>query len=181
MHFIFIQQRHCLIIAVSVFFPPMIPLLSCVSASKTSGFYGNAIISALQNQTKNCIIVIIDDDHPDHINPYVRQTTHWPLQVFPSGCRVNPTGQLQRTPVAVSLHVLSQPPLLTAQVSAQTVGQGWKKKKRKGWCVNVWTLAEQENQNENQNMIKHWKTWRWCAWRHYHIVCPKLLNRFAIR
>lgn len=43
---------------------------------------------------------------------------HWPLHVLPSGWRVNPTGQLQRTPVAVSLHVLSQPPLLTAQVSA---------------------------------------------------------------
>lgn len=32
---------------------------------------------------------------------------------------MKPTGQLHRTPVAVSLHVLSQPPLLTAQVSAQ--------------------------------------------------------------
>lgn len=41
-----------------------------------------------------------------------------PLQVLRSGCRVKPTGQLQRTPVTESWHVLSQPPLFTAQVSA---------------------------------------------------------------
>lgn len=44
---------------------------------------------------------------------------HSPLHVFPSGCSVNPTGQLQRTPVAVSLHVRSQPPLFTAHVSEE--------------------------------------------------------------
>lgn len=52
-----------------------------------------------------------------HTRTFTLLRTYWPLQVLPSGCRVNPTGQLQRTPVAVSLHVLSQPPLLTAQVS----------------------------------------------------------------
>lgn len=41
-----------------------------------------------------------------------------PLQVLRSGCRVKPTGQLQRTPVTESWHVLSQPPLFTAHVSA---------------------------------------------------------------
>lgn len=40
-----------------------------------------------------------------------------PLQVFLSGCSMKPTGQLQWTPVAASWHLLSQPPLLTAQVS----------------------------------------------------------------
>lgn len=40
-----------------------------------------------------------------------------PLQVFLSGCSMKPTGQLQCTPVAASWHLLSQPPLLTAQVS----------------------------------------------------------------
>lgn len=50
----------------------------------------------------------------------------WPLHVFPSGCRVNPTGQLHRTPVAVSLQVRSQPPLLTAHVSAE-----WKRKRER--------------------------------------------------
>lgn len=44
----------------------------------------------------------------------------WPLQVFPSGCRVKPIGQLQRTPVDVSLQVQSHPPLFTAQVSEIT-------------------------------------------------------------
>lgn len=42
-----------------------------------------------------------------------------PLHVFPSNWSVNPTGQLQWTPVDVSLHVRSQPPLLTAHVSSQ--------------------------------------------------------------
>lgn len=42
-----------------------------------------------------------------------------PLHVLRSGCRVKPTGQLQRTPVTESWHVLSQPPLFTAQVSAE--------------------------------------------------------------
>lgn len=42
---------------------------------------------------------------------------------------MNPTGQLQRTPVAVSLHVLSQPPLFTAQVSA---GGGTEREKETG-------------------------------------------------
>lgn len=44
----------------------------------------------------------------------------WPLHVFPSGCSVKPTGQLQRTPVDVSLQVQSHPPLFTAQVSEIT-------------------------------------------------------------
>lgn len=44
----------------------------------------------------------------------------WPLHVFPSGCSVKPTGQLQRTPVDVSLQVQSHPPLFTAQVSEMT-------------------------------------------------------------
>ncbi len=42
-----------------------------------------------------------------------------PLQDLPLGWRVNPTGQLQRTPVDVSLQVLSQPPLLSAHVSEE--------------------------------------------------------------
>lgn len=42
------------------------------------------------------------------------------MHVFPSGCSVKPTGQLQRTPVDVSLQVQSHPPLLTAQVSEST-------------------------------------------------------------
>lgn len=42
-----------------------------------------------------------------------------PLQVFLSGCSMKPTGQLQWTPVAASWHLLSQPPLLTAQVSVE--------------------------------------------------------------
>lgn len=42
-----------------------------------------------------------------------------PLQVFLSGCNMKPTGQLQWTPVAASWHLLSQPPLLTAQVSVE--------------------------------------------------------------
>lgn len=42
-----------------------------------------------------------------------------PLQVFLSGCSMKPTGQLQCTPVAASWHLLSQPPLLTAQVSVE--------------------------------------------------------------
>ena len=50
----------------------------------------------------------------------------WPLHVFPSGCRVKPTGQLQRTPVDVSLQVQSHPPLFTAHVSETT-----------GHCVNA--------------------------------------------
>lgn len=41
-----------------------------------------------------------------------------PLQVLPSNWSVNPTGQLQWTPVDVSLQVRSQPPLFTAHVSA---------------------------------------------------------------
>lgn len=43
-----------------------------------------------------------------------------PLQDLTSGWRMNPTGQLQRTPVDVSLQVLSQPPLFTAHVSEKT-------------------------------------------------------------
>lgn len=41
------------------------------------------------------------------------------MQVFLSGCSMKPTGQLQWTPVAASWHLLSQPPLLTAQVSVE--------------------------------------------------------------
>lgn len=53
--------------------------------------------------------------------------TIWPLHVFPSGCSVKPTGQLQRTPVDVSLQVQSHPPLFTAQVSEITTSK-----------MNVW-------------------------------------------
>lgn len=65
---------------------------------------------------------------------YIPTLSHiyWPLQVLPSGCRVNPTGQLQRTPVAVSLHVLSQPPLFTAQVSVDGGTEVEKEKEKKG-------------------------------------------------
>lgn len=45
---------------------------------------------------------------------------------------MNPTGQLQRTPVAVSLHVLSQPPLFTAQVSADGGTKMEEEKGKKG-------------------------------------------------
>lgn len=59
-----------------------------------------------------------------------------PLQVLPSGCRVNPTVQLQRTPVAVSLHVLSQPPLFTAQVSADDRTKAEKEKEMEGMLTH---------------------------------------------
>lgn len=45
---------------------------------------------------------------------------------------MNPTVQLQRTPVAVSLHVLSQPPLFTAQVSANDGTKAEKEKEMEG-------------------------------------------------
>lgn len=44
--------------------------------------------------------------------------THLPLHVFLSGWSMKPMGQLQWTPVAASWHLLSQPPLFTAHVSA---------------------------------------------------------------
>ncbi|TNN73171.1 hypothetical protein EYF80_016657 [Liparis tanakae] len=43
--------------------------------------------------------------------------------VLRSGCRVKPTGQLQRTPVTESWHVLSQPPLFTAQRTRIPMGK----------------------------------------------------------
>ena len=70
----------------------------------------------------------------------------WPLHVFPSGCRVKPTGQLQRTPVDVSLQVQSHPPLFTAHVSETT-----------GHCVNA----------------RHWLSFPLCGKeliRHWHAV-----------
>lgn len=60
--------------------------------------------------------------------PDVRLMSDLPLQVLRSGCRVKPTGQLQRTPVTESWHVLSQPPLFTAQVSARNQAVRWKYK-----------------------------------------------------
>lgn len=56
----------------------------------------------------------------DQSQEVVCELAIWPLHVFPSGCSVKPMGQLQRTPVDVSLQVQSHPPLFTAQVSEIT-------------------------------------------------------------
>lgn len=74
---------------------------------------------------------------PCYLYVPTRSCIYWPLHVLPSGCRVNPTGQLQRTPVAVSLHVLSQPPLFTAQVSVGWRNRVGKRERGKGG-VNMW-------------------------------------------
>lgn len=52
------------------------------------------------------------------VGMHVSTNINSPLHVFPSNWSVNPTGQLQWTPVDVSLHVRSQPPLFTAHVSS---------------------------------------------------------------
>lgn len=61
--------------------------------------------------------------------------THLPLHVFLSGWSMKPMGQLQWTPVAASWHLLSQPPLLTAHVSAW---QGERKAVVRDCCSKGW-------------------------------------------
>lgn len=96
------------------------------------------------------IPVIAGSDRPGlctHMHIHTLWCSYWPLQVLPSGCRVNPTGQLQRTPVAVSLHVLSQPPLFTAQVSAGGGRQAERGKEKEG-DVNLWPLLLKHHEKE---------------------------------
>ena len=65
-----------------------------------------------------------------------------PLQVFLSGCSMKPTGQLQWTPVAASWHLLSQPPLLTAQVSVEGSVGGNRVTSLEECQTQVWGLRE---------------------------------------